>query len=189
VKEMNRNRILGLDPGTNILGIAVLDQQGDQLQLVHMGIMSLRHLDSHTAKLSEIFLQLQDIIEVYQPGVMAVEAPFFGKNVQSMLKLGRAQGVAMAAAMTMGLEIYDYPPRRIKKAITGNGDASKEQVAAMLQQILKRPLLHDSLDAADALAAAVCYHYQRTDNTASTRKSYKDWKSFIQENPGRSKSK
>jgi crossover junction endodeoxyribonuclease RuvC len=91
--------------------------------------------------------------------------------------------------MTMGLEIYDYPPRRIKKAITGNGDASKEQVAAMLQQILKRPLLHDSLDAADALAAAVCYHYQRTDNTASTRKSYKDWKSFIQENPGRSKSK
>lgn len=132
-------------------------------------------------------MQLQEIIETYLPNHMAVEAPFYGKNVQSMLKLGRAQGVAMAAAMTMGLEIMEYSPKKIKQSITGNGNASKEQVAAMLKNMLKFTVSEHYLDATDALAAAVCHHHQISNGGLNVSKT-KNWKKFLSDNPGRVKS-
>ena len=139
--HLMKNKILGIDPGTNILGYGILNTEGKQLRVETMGVLHLEKHPDHVTKLKEIFLQLQEIIETYLPATLAIEAPFFGKNVQSMLKLGRAQGVAMSAGMTMGLDIYDYSPKSIKKSVTGNGNASKEQVAAMLGHILKVNLL------------------------------------------------
>lgn len=183
MKRIKSNRIIGLDPGTNILGYAIIDQMGQDLRLVHMGVLNFSKIDTHQEKLREIFLQLQEIIETYLPAIMAIEAPFFGKNVQSMLKLGRAQGVAMAAGMTMGLSIHEFSPKKIKQSVTGNGNASKEQVAAMLSHILKTPLQSKSLDASDALAAAICFHQQMNSALKVKGKSYKDWKSFVKDNP------
>lgn len=187
MKRVKAGRIIGLDPGTNILGYAIVDQMGQDLRLVQMGVLNISSYPTHQDKLKEIFLQLQEIIETFLPGIMAIEAPFFGKNIQSMLKLGRAQGVAMAAAMTMGLDIHEFSPKRIKQAVTGNGNASKEQVAAMLSHILKSPIQSQALDATDALAAAVCYHQQNSGPRLAAGKSYKDWGSFVKENPGKLK--
>jgi len=186
VKRLHTERIIGLDPGTNVLGYAIIDLVGQEIRLVQMGTINMGKLETHQDKLKEIFLQLQEIIETYLPGVLAIEAPFFGKNVQSMLKLGRVQGVAMAAAMTMGLSIHEFSPKKIKLSVTGNGNASKEQVAAMLNHILKTPVHHNPLDATDALAAAVCYHLQN-DHGKKTKgsKSYKDWGAFVKDNPGK----
>lgn len=150
-------------------------------------MLKLQSFENHQTKLKEIFLQLQEIIETYLPQHMAVEAPFYGKNVQSMLKLGRAQGVAMAAAMTMGLDIMEYSPKKIKQAITGNGNASKEQVAAMLKNMLKFTVAEYYLDATDALAAAVCHYHQLSSGGLSVSK-VKNWKKFLSENPSRVKS-
>lgn len=185
MKRVKTDRILGLDPGTNILGYAIIDQLGQEMRLVQMGTLNLSSLDTHQDKLREIFLQLQEIIETFLPGILAIEAPFFGKNVQSMLKLGRAQGVAMAAAITMGLEIYEFSPKKIKLSVTGNGNASKEQVAAMLSHILKSPIQNQALDATDALAAAVCFHLQNSSIAGAASKSYKDWGAFLKDNPGK----
>jgi crossover junction endodeoxyribonuclease RuvC len=154
-------KILGVDPGTNILGYAVLEVDGRQLRVLNFGVFHLEKYEDHHEKLKEIFLQLQEIIETYLPKQLAIEAPFYGKNVQSMLKLGRAQGVAMAAAITMGLEIQEYAPKKVKQSVTGNGNASKEQVAAMLESILKIKISSKHLDATDALGVAVC-HYNQT---------------------------
>lgn len=140
----------------------------------------------HQTKLKEIFLQLQEIIECYLPNHMAIEAPFYGKNVQSMLKLGRAQGVAMAAAMTMGLDIVEYSPKKIKQSITGNGNASKEQVAAMLNNMLDFKVKEHYLDATDALATALC-HYHQISHGGKTVSKGNSWKKFLKENPGRIK--
>lgn len=180
-KSLQSYKILGVDPGTNILGYAVLDVIDKQPKLITYGIIKLKGEESHGDKLKEIFLQLQEIIETYLPKYMAVEAPFYGKNAQSMLKLGRSQGVAMAAAMTMGLEIFEYSPKKIKQSITGNGNASKEQVSAMLQQILWMKLDTQYLDATDALAVAMT-HYHQNSHTAQTGKKYSNWKSFVNEN-------
>ncbi len=179
-------RLLGVDPGTNILGYAVIEIINKQPQLIDMGVVSMVKLNNHQLKLKKIFEELQKIIVQHRPEHMAVEAPFFGKNVRSMLKLGRAQGVAIAAAMTKGLTITEYSPKKIKLSITGNGNASKEQVAAMLKSILKNPLAGQGLDATDALATAVCHFYQ-SQSVFGSGKKYGSWDSFISDNPDRIK--
>ncbi len=179
-------KILGVDPGTNVLGYAMLEVDNKKLKVIDMGVVHLSSYDTHQEKLKEIFLQLQEVIETYLPKEMAVEAPFFGKNVQSMLKLGRAQGVAMAAAMTMGVNITEFSPKKIKKAITGNGNASKEQVSSMLCKMLKITVESKYLDSTDALAAAVC-KYQEMQNPLIGMTSAKSWKAFMTANPRRVK--
>lgn len=179
-------KILGVDPGTNIMGYAVLEVRAKSIKVPAVGIIKLQQYKDHQTKLKEVFLQLQEIIETYLPSQMAIEAPFYGKNVQSMLKLGRAQGVAMAAAITMGLDINEYSPKKIKLSITGNGNASKEQVALMLQGILKIKLDMKQLDATDALAAAYT-HYNQSNSVLSQGKKYSSWKSFVSDNPGKTK--
>lgn len=179
-------KILGIDPGTNILGFAIIELIDNTPRVIDMGVLHLKKFEDHQTKLKEIYLQLQEIIETYLPTQMAIEAPFFGKNVQAMLKLGRAQGVAMAAAITMGLEIIEYSPKKIKQSITGNGNASKEQVAAMLNGMLKFNLNNSYLDATDALATAVCHYHQLSSGGISKSKT-NNWKKFLKENPHRVK--
>ena len=181
---MSRARILGIDPGTNILGFAVIEIDGDHVSVLEIGVVHLKEKKTPSDKLRDIFLEIQEIIERYLPQDLAIEAPFFGKNVQSMLKLGRAQGVAMAAGMTMGLTITEYSPKKIKQSVTGNGNAAKEQVAAMLCQMLNLKPEKLALDATDALSVALCHHYQ-SGRIVSSKKS--GWKAFIKENPERVK--
>ena len=177
-------KILGVDPGTNIMGYAIIEVTGKKIKLVEMGVVKMGKFDSHQIKLKHIFERLQAIIDRHNPKEMAIEAPFFGKNVQSMLKLGRAQGVAIAAAMTKGLEMCEYSPKSIKKSVTGNGNASKEQVAAMLESILNEKLDGETLDATDALGAAVCHFYQ-AGSPLGGKKKYSGWDSFLKDNPGK----
>lgn len=181
---MERDRIiLGIDPGTNIMGYGVIRCKGKNLRVVCFGSKTFSKKDSQVLKLSNIFKTTLDLIDKHHPDEMAIEAPFYGKNVQSMLKLGRAQGVAMAAALYRLLEVYEYSPRRIKQAITGNGNASKEQVAAMLENLLLVSVA-ENLDASDGLAAAVCHSFQKTIGKV-TGKNIHGWKAFLQENPDR----
>jgi crossover junction endodeoxyribonuclease RuvC len=186
-------KILGVDPGTNILGYAILEIDGTRSRVIHFGVFHLEKYEDHHEKLKEIFLQLQEIIETYMPKILAIEAPFYGKNVQSMLKLGRAQGVAMAAAMTMGLEIHEYAPKKIKQSITGNGNASKEQVMSMLESILKIKITTQHLDATDALAAAMTHYNQMQSpvpiisKTKTSKKPSGGWAAFIAQNPAKIK--
>ncbi|MDH3649079.1 MAG: crossover junction endodeoxyribonuclease RuvC [Saprospiraceae bacterium] len=175
-------RILGIDPGTNALGYAILDIDSKKLVVRELNVYHLPRNASHQKKLHFIFTYLEKLIETYQPSQMAIEAPFYGKNVQSMLKLGRAQGVAIAAALTKKLLASEYSPKKIKVAITGNGNASKEQVAAMLDQIISNRIETSSLDATDALAAAVCHHFQKKNGRLEVPQ-YKDWSSYINANP------
>ena len=184
MKTLIKKRILGIDPGTNILGFAVIDVEGDAISVLEIGVLHLKEHKEHHEKLREIFLEIQEIIERYLPGDLAIEAPFFGKNVQSMLKLGRAQGVAMAAGMTMGLNITEYSPKKIKQSVTGNGNAAKEQVASMLCKMLSLQPEKLALDATDALSVAVCHHFQ---NGRVVSKAASSWKNFLKENPGRVK--
>ena len=177
-------RLLGVDPGTNLLGYAIIEINKRKASLVDMGVIYPGKFDKHHAKLKHIFERLQSIIKIYQPQAMAIEAPFYGKNPQSMLKLGRAQGVAIAAAMTKGLEVEEYAPRKIKQSITGSGNASKEQVAAMLSNILDFKVDDYYLDATDALATALCHFYQ-SGSPLKQQKRYNDWSSFLKDNPGR----
>ena len=179
-------KIIGIDPGTNILGYAILEIIGKEPKVQDIGVLKLDGFKDHQTKLKEIFLQLQEIIETYLPNQMAIEAPFFGKNVQSMLKLGRAQGVAMAAAMTMGLDIIEYSPKKIKQSITGNGNASKEQVASMLNHMMKFKINEYYLDATDALAVAVCHQHQISNGGIGGAKT-NSWKKFLKDNPNRIK--
>lgn len=182
-------RILGVDPGTNVLGFALLEVCNKQLHVLHLGVIHFHSDEAHEYRLERILKQVQKIIQEYQPREMAIEAPFFGKNVQSMLKLGRAQGVAMAAAIAQGLSIAEYSPKKIKQAVTGNGNATKEQVAAMLATTLKVSLQDHLLDASDALAAAVCHYYASCNRLQGGRGSYKGWEGFISNNPERVKGK
>jgi len=179
----NERIILGIDPGTNIMGYGLILQKGKKISLITMGIINLGKYDSHALKLKKIFERTLALIEEYHPDEMSLEAPFFGKNVQSMLKLGRAQGVAMAAGLYKDLPIFEYSPKKIKQSITGNGNASKEQVAGMLKNLVHFETEPKYLDATDGLAAAVC-HYFQGDNT-SQGKSYSNWKSFLKDNPER----
>ncbi len=178
--------ILGIDPGTNIMGYGIIHQQGNAIRLITMGVLKLAKYDNHPLKLKKIFERTVGLIEEYHPDEMALEAPFFGKNVQSMLKLGRAQGVAMAAGLHKNVPIFEYSPKKVKMSIVGNGSASKEQVAAMLKTILSFKDIPKYLDATDGVAVAVCHFFQG-DKPQSDRKSYNSWKSFISENPERTR--
>lgn len=177
--------ILGIDPGTNVMGYGLITIQGKKMSLLTLGILKLGKLDSHALKLKKIFDKTLHLIDEYKPDEFAIEEPFFGKNVQSMLKLGRAQGVAMSAALHREVPIHEYSPKKIKQSITGNGNASKEQVAAMLKQLLHFTESPEFLDATDGLAAAVCHYFQGGSNVVAGGKSYTGWKSFITENPQR----
>jgi crossover junction endodeoxyribonuclease RuvC len=181
-------RILGIDPGTNVLGFAIIDADKKAVKVIEIGVLTFAHIsDDHTVKLRYIFEQVQDLIRHHKPSEMAIEAPFFGKNVQSMLKLGRAQGVAIAAGMVNQLSITEYMPKKIKRAVTGNGNASKEQVAGMLENILHTKFSEKHFDATDALATAMCHWFQASSANAAGQKSYSGWKAFLKDNPARSK--
>lgn len=179
--------ILGIDPGTTIMGYGIIHVKGKKVTLVAFGIIELKKLATHPDKLKRIFDRLDGLIKEFKPDEMAIEAPFFGKNVQSMLKLGRAQGVAIAASLLHNVPFEEYSPRRIKQAITGSGAASKEQVAKMLQTILKFKEIPKHLDATDGLAVALCHHYSKGVGEHNKSKST-DWSSFVKNNPERSKS-
>jgi crossover junction endodeoxyribonuclease RuvC len=181
---MQKERIImGIDPGTQVMGYGILQVLGNKPSLLAMGVMQLAKYDDHYLKLAKIYARIIGLIDEFLPDEVAVEAPFFGKNVQSMLKLGRAQGVAMAAAISRDIPIVEYAPLKIKMAITGNGRASKEQVAYMLQKILRIPdeNMLSQLDATDGLAAALCHFYQS--NVSSGDVKYRDWKDFANRNP------
>ena len=177
--------IIGIDPGTNVMGYGILGVKGSKPAMIAMGVIKLNKFDSHYLRLGHIFNRVTGIIEQYLPDEMAIEAPFFGKNVQSMLKLGRAQGVAMAAAISRDISITEYEPRKIKMAITGNGAAAKEQVQDMLRRILIIPAenLLPELDATDALGAALCHFYES--GKPEIARGPRSWKEFIAKNPDR----
>lgn len=158
--QKEKKRILGIDPGTNFTGYGIIDTDGRKTECVALGYIDLVRLPDPYRKLHRIYEGVEDLIRQYAPDEAAFESPFFGENVQSMLKLGRAQGVAMAAALNRGLPVFEYAPRRIKQAITGQGAASKEQVAAMLKTLLKVDYSLNKLDATDGLAVALCHHYE-----------------------------
>ena len=181
----NEKIILGIDPGTNIMGYGIIRIMGNKLSMIAFGVLKLNKYEDHPLRLKIIFEKTLSLIEQYKPDELAIEAPFFGKNVQSMLKLGRAQGVAIAAALYRTIPIFEYSPRKIKQSITGKGSASKEQVAAMLQRLLVLDEIPDNLDATDALAAAVCHYFQK--GSVETGKKFTGWKSFLSANPERIK--
>lgn len=176
--------ILGLDPGTSVMGYGLISVKGQEMTLIQFGVIHLSKYANHEIKLKKIFERVIGIIDEYHPDEVALEAPFFGKNVQSMLKLGRAQGVAMAAALSREVPITEYAPKKVKQSVTSNGNASKEQVANMLMTLLKIKEMPKLLDASDALGVAVCHHFQKGNNTS---KSAKSWKAFVGDNPGRVK--
>jgi len=175
--------ILGIDPGTTIMGFGLIKVSGKQMTFIQMNELQLKKLDNHYIKLKYIFDRTIELIDTYNPDEIAIEAPFFGKNVQSMLKLGRAQGVAMAAGLSRQIPITEYLPKKIKMSITGNGNASKEQVAKMLQSLLDLKTLPKNLDATDGLAAAVCHFYNQ--RKISVGKNYTGWASFVKQNEKR----
>lgn len=179
--------IMGVDPGTNILGYSIISSDKNTIKILINGVIQLKKTDDHFIRLGIIYTRLCALIKEYQPTAMAIEAPFFGKNVQSMLKLGRAQGTAISAALSRDIPIFEYAPLKIKMSITGNGQASKEQVAGMLQRILhiSKDNMLPQLDATDGLAAALC-HFLQSNNPVSDKK-YSGWKDFIAKNPGKVK--
>ena len=177
--------ILGIDPGTVIMGYAVVVTDENKIKLLHMDVLKLISQKDTYQRLEIIFSKVSELIKVYQPTMFAIEAPFFGKNVQSMLKLGRAQGVAIAAAMQASLPVSEYSPKTVKQSITGNGNSSKEQVFKMLQRIIQLEEKPHFFDATDALAVALCHHYTTTSVISTQKKSFKGWKEFIAANPGR----
>lgn len=185
--------IIGVDPGTQVLGYGVIKiRGGQQIELVQYGVIHLSKYSTHQLKLKKIFDRISQLIEDYLPDEMAIEDPFFGKNAQSMLKLGRAQGVSMAAALAKNVPIVEYSPRKIKQSVTGNGNASKEQVAFMLEKILKQELSREFMDATDGIAIAICHHYHANSPaptaTSSGKKTKKGgWGAFVSENPDRLK--
>ncbi len=176
--------ILGIDPGTNVLGYGLIHLTNNKLSLINFGVLKLDKLDNHPDKLKRIFDRIDAIIKEYKPDEMAIEAPFFGKNVQSMIKLGRAQGVCIAASLSNDVPFEEYTPRRIKQAITGNGNASKEQVASMLQTVLSFSELPKYLDATDGLAVAVCHHFSKGKGEHNKSKG-DSWSQFVKANPDR----
>lgn len=186
MKESN-SIILGVDPGTNILGFCIIHVENKTIRLIEMSVLQLRGFADHQQKLKQIYERLQSIIDRHQPTEMAIEAPFYAKNPQSLLKLGRAQGVAIAAGVAKNLKVWEYAPKKIKQSITGNGNATKEQVAAMLQQILNTPVNHQFLDATDALATAVCHTYQQGSPQFGNGQKFTSWEAFLNANPSRKK--
>ena len=176
---------MGIDPGTTIMGFGIIRVVGTNMSFIQMNELLLKKYDDPFTKLKLIYDRTIELIDTYHPDEIAIEAPFYGKNVQSMLKLGRAQGVAMAAGLSRQIPITEYFPKKIKMAITGNGNASKEQVAKMLQQLLQLRSLPKNLDSTDGLAAAVCHFYNQ--GRATKTKSYTGWAAFVKQNEDRLK--
>ena len=179
--------ILGIDPGTVVLGYGLIEITGTTLRLLEMDILRPGSTEDPYRKLQLIYNTVSGLIIKYKPDVFAIEAPFFGKNVQSMLKLGRAQGVAIAAAMRHGLDVTEYSPKKIKQSVTGNGNASKEQVLKMLQRLLSFNEDPRYFDASDALAVAVCHYFQEKTFSMSTGSKVSGWDDFLKKNPSRLK--
>ena len=171
-----------MDPGTTILGYGIIEICNTDLKLISMGVVKLEKIDNHYQKLQRIYERVVNLIENFEPQELAIEAPFYGKNVQSMLKLGRAQGIAIAAAISKNLPVYEYAPRKVKQSITGNGNASKEQVASMLRYLIHYQEDPKFLDATDGLAIAICHHLQGS-RPIKSDKSYKGWNDFLKQNP------
>lgn len=178
---MQNKRILGVDPGTNLLGYAVIEKVGTKLSIINLGVLNLQKFKDPYLKLKKIHSAITSIVNMYEPAEFAIESPFFGVNVQSMLKLGRAQGVAIAAALNCDLPITEYAPRKIKQAITGTGTATKLQVAAMLKQLFSLKEEITQHDASDALAIALCHHYSLSSSLVSNKAQ--NWSDFIKNNP------
>jgi crossover junction endodeoxyribonuclease RuvC len=184
----NSGIILGVDPGTLVMGFALLEFEGSALKCLDMDVLKMSSKKDHYDRLQSVYSCIISLIQKHKPTIFAIEAPFYGKNVQSMLKLGRAQGVAIAAAMHHGLEVTEYSPKKVKQSITGNGNADKQQVWKMLQAVLKLEDKPDYYDASDALSVALCHHYQM--NSPLQKKMGKKaggWESFLKDNPGRVK--
>ena len=177
--------ILGIDPGTTIMGYGLIKVEKNQMNFLQLNELQLSKYSDHYVKLKLIFERTIELIETFHPDEIAIEAPFFGKNVQSMLKLGRAQGVAMAAGLSRDIPITEYSPKKIKMSITGNGNASKEQVAKMLQSLLRFKDLPKNLDSTDGLAAAVCHFFNAS--KGGNQKQYTGWEAFVSQNPGKVK--
>lgn len=175
--------ILGIDPGTNVMGYGVILIKNNALTLLQYGVIHLSKYTNHELKLKKIFERVIGILDDFSPDEVALEAPFYGKNIQSMLKLGRAQGVAMAAALSREIPITEYAPKKVKQSVTGNGNASKEQVAQMLKTLLHFQEDPKLLDATDALAVAVCHYFQGNIKVSKI----KSWNAFITDNPERVK--
>ncbi|HRS53187.1 MAG TPA: crossover junction endodeoxyribonuclease RuvC [Bacteroidales bacterium] len=181
---MSKDRIiLGIDPGTNIMGYGIIIEKNNSIELMLMDVLILTKIKVQALKLKKIFESTLFLIDNYKPDELSIEAPFFGKNVQSMLKLGRAQGVAMAAALYREIPIFEYSPRKIKQSVTGRGNASKEQLAAMITNIFNFKIKTKYLDASDAVAVALCHYFQSTNN--SKKNNYNSWKSYLTKNPNR----
>jgi crossover junction endodeoxyribonuclease RuvC len=178
--------IMGIDPGTNVMGYGVISVTGNKVKMVAMGVIDMQKMSDPYLRLGYIFERVDGLIQSYLPDEMAIEAPFFGKNVQSMLKLGRAQGVAIASAIRREVPIHEYAPLKIKMALTGNGSASKQQVSGMLQRILKLDAeeMPKYMDATDALAAAYC-HFMQMNNPSVDGQHFKSWKDFVSRNKER----
>lgn len=176
--------ILGIDPGSNITGYGIVLSKGEKAELVALGHIKMEKFDNHFDKLSRIFHRVTDLIKEYRPHEIALEAPIYAQNVQSMIKLGRAQGMAMAAALQFHTPVFEYSPKSVKKAITGNGNASKESVASMLPHILKTAIDKQQLDATDGLAVALCHHFQLGQGKAPGKKS-NSWAAFVKSHPDR----
>ncbi|MGB3590434.1 MAG: crossover junction endodeoxyribonuclease RuvC [Nonlabens sp.] len=177
--------ILGIDPGTAIMGFGIIKVVGNSMQFIQMNELDMRKVTDPYVKLRRIFERTIELIDTFHPDEIALEAPFFGKNVQSMLKLGRAQGVAMAAGLSRDIPVTEYAPRKIKQSITGRGTASKEQVALMLKSVLNLKELPKNLDMTDGLAAAVCHFYNS--GKIDVGKGYTGWSAFVKQNEGRVK--
>lgn len=178
--------ILGIDPGTQVMGYGLVKEIGTKIELISLGVIKMGQLDDHMLKLQRIFEKTVALIDNYNPDCLAIEAPFYGKNIQVMLKLGRAQGMAIAAALSRNIDVAEYAPRKIKQSITGNGNATKEQVAAMMQRLLSFKETPEFLDATDGLAVAVCHSFQKVTVSRSgggaTKKSYSGWDTFVKDN-------
>ncbi len=190
--KISEKIIIGVDPGTQVTGYGVIAVDGQNISLIQYGVIHLSKYSTHELKLKKIFERITQLLEEYLPDEMAIEDPFYGKNPQSMLKLGRAQGVAMAAALARDIPIVEYAPKKVKQSVTGSGSASKEQVAFMLEKILKMELSREFMDATDGIAIAICHHYHANTPAAlkssSSSKSKKGgWGAFVAENPKRVK--
>lgn len=177
--------ILGIDPGTIVLGYGIIEVHPKKINVVTMGVIQLKNVGDMYKRLARIYSRINSIIKEFNPDEVSIEAQFFGKDVQAMLKLGRAQGVAITPAVIRDIPVFEYAPRKIKVSITGNGDASKEQVALMLGKILKINLEKEKMDATDGLAAAMCHYYQS--QLPAAGKSYSSWEEFVKKNPNRIK--
>ncbi|MCP4522344.1 MAG: crossover junction endodeoxyribonuclease RuvC [Cytophagales bacterium] len=179
--------ILGIDPGTSVMGYGLIIIRKGKMELLQFGVIHLKKYPDHALKLKKIYERISQLIEEYAPDEIALEAPFFGKNVQSMLKLGRAQGVAMAAALVKDIPVNEYAPRKVKQAVTGKGTASKELVCNMILKLLNMKEAPKLLDATDALGVAICHYYQTTGASQISTKKANSWGTFLKNNPERQK--